>query len=103
MKARTFCDVEKARQAGRKGGRVKRPGSRYFSVNREAAAAAGRKSRYVSPTPVQAPDDRGARAEFEKISGDYSKLVPWEQLAESTRQFWRKKASDLAKEMANKA
>ena len=99
MKA--FCNKEKARQAGRKVGQVHRPGTRYFAMNREAAAAAGRKSRYIALRPVPVPDDRAARAEFERVSGDYARLVPWEQLAESTRQFWRKKANDLAKEMAN--
>lgn len=89
-----FKDRSLAKRAGKKGGQVSRPATRYFSINREAAAEAGRKSRWVAPKPVPVPDDTAARAIFEEISGDYAKLVPWDKLAETARDFWRKRAKD---------
>ena len=89
---RGFDDKALARRAGKKGGKVSHPSTRYFALNRAAAAAAGRKSKWVAPKPVPVPDDTVPRAIFERISGDYAKLVPWDQLAESAREFWRKRA-----------
>jgi len=86
-----FRDKEKAKEAGRKGGKVRRPGTRYFSVNREAAMAAGKKSRY-SPPKKPKPDYTKARAFFESIGGEYVKWMPWEKLGKTEWEYWRKQA-----------
>jgi hypothetical protein len=96
-KPRHFTDKKAAKIAGKKGGKSVPPSLRYFSVNREAAAAAGRKSRYVTPKPKPKPDDTLGRALFEGIPGDYPKLMPWTKLSEPARQFWRKQADVLLK------
>ena len=95
MRNYNFSDKKAAKKAGRKGGKAVRPENRYFSVNREAAANAGKKSRYAPPRPKIVPDDTIPRSHFEEISGDYAKMVPWDKLDETTRQFWRKRAQDL--------
>lgn len=97
MKRFTFENKKVAKRAGRKGGKNVPPWSRYFSINREAAAAAGRKSRYVAPKPPPVYDDTQAIALFVSTSPDYAQLVPWDNLAESTRQFWRKQAKVVPK------
>lgn len=97
MKPFTFENKKIAKRAGKKGGKNVPPASRYFSVNREAAAAAGRKSRYVAPKPGPVYDDTYAKALFKATSPDYAQLVPWDKLADSTRQFWRKQAKVVPK------
>jgi general stress protein YciG len=87
---RRFKNKRRARRDGKKGGKAVPAEKRYFSRNKEAAAAAGRKGGMTPRKPAPIPDDAEARALFEKISGDYAKLVPWDELAESTRQFWRR-------------
>lgn len=91
---RNFEDPAKAKVAGRKGGKAVRPENRYFSRNREAAAVGGRKSRYVPPKTKPKPDDTETKVYFQKIGGEYARLMPWEKLDEAARQFWRKSASE---------
>jgi hypothetical protein len=86
-----FRDKQKAKEAGKKGGRVKRPGTRYFALNREAAAAAGRKSHYQPPKKPK-PDYTKAKAFFEGLGGDYVKFMPWEKLGRQEWEYWRKMA-----------
>lgn len=101
MKEFNFSNRKIAKRAGRKGGKNVPPQKRYFSINREAAAAAGRKSRYVAPKPRLIPDDTEAIALFKSTSPDYAQLVPWPKLTESTRQFWRKQANVRPKDGIN--
>lgn len=102
-KPKHFTDKAAAKRAGRKGGKNVPPSLRYFAVNREAAAAGGRKSRYAAPKPKPIPDDTAGRALFEGIPGDYPQMMPWTKLNESARQFWRKQADVLLKNGINPA
>lgn len=96
-KPRHFSDPVAAKRAGKKGGKNVPPRLRYFSVNREAAVAAGQKSRYVAPKPKKIHDYTLAKALFEAIPGEYPTLVPWAKLNKTAREFWRKQADVLLK------
>lgn len=97
-KPRHFSDPVAAKRAGRKGGKSVPPSLRYFSVNREAAVAAGRKSRYVAPQAKPVYDDTRAKALFEGILPEYAAELPrWDKLTKSAREFWRKQADVLLK------